>query len=258
MTDNGALAFNQSGDVTFAGSISGSGTLSQIGSGTLTLTGASTFSGGTTVSAGTLAVGNSSALGTGTLAMAEGTTLAFAADGLTLANAVTLSGDPTISVASGQTGTLAGVLSDGSQPGDIVKTGGGTLVLAADNTYSGGTTVSAGTLQLGNGGTSGSIVGNVTDNGTLAFDRSDDFTFAGVISGSGALVQSGAGTLTLTGANTYTGGTTVSAGTLAGNTTSLQGNIVDNAAVAFNQTGTGTYANTISGTGSSSSSAREP
>ncbi len=145
-------------------------------------------------------------------------------------------------VASGQTGTLAGVLSDGTQPGDIVKTGGGTLVLTGDNTYSGGTTVSAGTLQLGSGGTTGSIVGNVTDNATLVFNRADDVTFAGAISGSGALVQAGPGTLTLTGANTYTGGTTVSAGTLAGNTTSLQGNIVDNAAVVFNQTGTGTYA----------------
>ena len=66
-----------------------------------------------------------------------------------------------------------------------------------------------GTLQIGNGGTTGSITGNVVDNGTLAFDRSDAVTFGGVISGTGNVVQRGTGTLTVTAANTYTGTTTV-------------------------------------------------
>ncbi len=70
------------------------------------------------------------------------------------------------------------------------------------------------------------------------------------MSGTGLLTKSGAGTLTLTGANTYTGGTTVSAGTLQGNTTSLQGNIANNAAVVFDQVAAGTYAGVLSGTGS--------
>ncbi|MCP3713762.1 autotransporter outer membrane beta-barrel domain-containing protein, partial [Paraburkholderia sp. CNPSo 3274] len=69
-------------------------------------------------------------------------------------------------------------------------------------------------LQLGNGGTSGSIVGNVTDNGTLAFDRSDTLTYGGVVSGTGALVQMGTGTTVLTGTSTYSGPTTVQTGTL--------------------------------------------
>src|SRR5271166_3611029 len=69
-----------------------------------------------------------------------------------------------------------------SGTGQLTKTGSGALVLIGTNTYSGGTTISAGTLQIGNGGTSGSIVGNVADNGTLAFDRSDAVTFSGVIS----------------------------------------------------------------------------
>ena len=101
-----------------------------------------------------------------------------------------------------------------SGTGQLTKTGSGALVLIVTNTYSGGTTISAGTLQIGNGGTSGSIVGNVTDNGTLAFDRSDTVAFGSVISGTGSLVQLGSGTLVLTGTNTYSGGTTISAGTL--------------------------------------------
>ena len=87
-------------------------------------------------------------------------------------------------------------------------------MLTGANSYTGGTTISAGTLQLGNGGTTGSIVGDVTDNGTLAFNRSDAITFGGVVSGTGSLTQLGAGTTTLTGTNTYTGGTTISAGRL--------------------------------------------
>ncbi|WP_139282644.1 autotransporter domain-containing protein, partial [Pseudoxanthobacter soli] len=250
VADNATLVFNRSDATTFAGAISGTGTVVQAGTGTLTLAGNNSYAGGTSLTAGALAVATSTALGTGTLAMSEGTTLAFAADGLNLANAVTLTGDPTVSVGAGQTGILSGVLSDGTAPGDIVKTGAGTLVFAADNTYSGGTTISAGTLQLGNGGTAGSLVGNVTDNGVLAFNRADSVTFAGIVSGTGSLVQAGTGTLTLTGANTYTGGTTVASGTLAGNATSLQGNIANSGAVVFDQAGTGTYAGVVSGTGS--------
>ena len=87
-------------------------------------------------------------------------------------------------------------------------------LLAADNTYTGGTTITAGTLQLGNGGTTGGIVGDVTDNGTLTFNRSDAVTFAGVISGMGAVNQIGSGTTILTVDSPYTGGTTVNGGTL--------------------------------------------
>ena len=72
----------------------------------------------------------------------------------------------------------------------------------------------AGTLQVGSGPAAGAIPGNVTDNATLAFNRSDVFTYAGNIGGTGNLNQLGAGTLVLTGANTYGGVTTVAAGTL--------------------------------------------
>jgi len=92
---------------------------------------------------------------------------------------------------------------------------GGTLILSGDNTYTGGTIISAGTLQLGNGGTSGSILGDVVNNGTFAINRSDTYTFSGVISGTGSFAQIGPGTTILTAANTYSGGTAINGGVLA-------------------------------------------
>jgi fibronectin-binding autotransporter adhesin len=89
------------------------------------------------------------------------------------------------------------------------------VILTVDNTYTGGTTISGGTLQLGDGGPTGSIVGDVTDNGTLVFNRSgNNKTFTGVISGSGAVVKLGSDILELDGNNTYSGGTTINDGTL--------------------------------------------
>jgi autotransporter-associated beta strand protein len=81
--------------------------------------------------------------------------------------------------------------------------------LTGSNIYSGNTTITNGTLELGGGGTTGSIAGNVTNNGTLAFNRADAVTFANVVSGAGVLAKQGTGTLTLTGANSYSGGTTI-------------------------------------------------
>jgi autotransporter-associated beta strand protein len=101
--------------------------------------------------------------------------------------------------------------------GVVVQNGTGVLTLTGNNTYGSGTTINSGSLQIGNGGTSGSVgTGNVTDNGTLIFNRSDNVNFANRITGTGALVQNGSGTVTLTAGtnNTYAGTTTVSNGTL--------------------------------------------
>lgn len=101
--------------------------------------------------------------------------------------------------------------------GGLTKSGGQTLTLTAENTYTGGTTIAAGELKLGANGTAGSIVGNVTNNGQLTFDRSNTYTFNGEISGAGSVEQIGDGVTVLTANHTYTGPTTITNGTLAVN-----------------------------------------
>ena len=127
------------------------------------------------------------------------------------------------------TGTYAGTMSGSGAPAKV--NGAGTLTLGGTNTYTGGTTVSGGILQ----GDTTSLQGNILNNAAVIFDQASAGTYAGNMSGSGALTKDGAGTLILTGTNTYSGGTTVSGGTLQGNTTSLQGDILNNAAVIFDQ-----------------------
>ena len=106
----------------------------------------------------------------------------------------------------------AGVITGNS----ITKVGSGTWILSGDNTYTGATTISGGTLQIGAGGNTGLLgIGNVTDNAALVFNRFDPVVVSNAVSGSGSLTQAGAGVLTLFAANTYSGTTCVSAGTLA-------------------------------------------
>jgi len=198
--------------------VSGSLGLTKLGGGFLTLTGANTYTGGTIVSAGAL-TGNSTSL-----------------QGSIINNAA-------VNFDQDFNGTYAGNMSG---TGSLTKSYSGNLTLTGTNTYTGGTTVSAGTLT----GNSTSLQGGITDNAVLVFDQASAGTYAGVVSGTGSLTKSNTGTLTLTGANSYAGGTTISVGTLTGNSTSLQGNITDNAALVFDQASAGTYAGVASGTGS--------
>jgi phosphatidylinositol-3-phosphatase len=104
---------------------------------------------------------------------------------------------------------------------------GGTLILCGSNTYGGGTTVTAGTLQIGKGGKSGSFTGNVRNNAALVFNRSDTISFPGIISGEGSLTQAGPGVLTLTSSSLFWGSTIVSGGTLnVADNFALQGSTV--------------------------------
>ena len=174
---------------TLSGNISGSGSFTKAGPGELTLTGSGTY-GGTAITAGTLRIGAGGTTGSIVGNVADSGTLAF---------------DRSDSV------TFGGII---SSTGNLVQLGAGTLILTGNSTYSGGTTISPGTLQLGNGGTSGSIAGHVTDDGALVFNRSDSVTFGGAISGTGGLTQVGSGTLILSGTNTYSGNTNVNVGRL--------------------------------------------
>ena len=239
--------------LTYGGVLTGPGNLTKLGMGTFTLTGANTYTGGTNLNAGILAVNSDANLGTGPLSFNGGILEALTAGtGINSTKAVTLNaGGGTFLADPATTSTLGGPISG---VGSLTKAGIGTLVLAGNNTYTGGTTVSAGTLQLGNGGTTGSISGDIIDNSVLIFDRSDSFTFGGVISGSGSVVDLGTGKLTFTGNNIYTGGTTISAGTLqlgnGGTTGSITGNVTDNSVLAFNRSDPVTFGGVISGTGS--------
>jgi outer membrane autotransporter protein len=229
VADNGTLVFNRSDALTLDGVISGTGTANQTGTGTTILTGDNTYTGGTTISAGTLQLGNGGTSGSIVGNVTDNGTFVF-------------NRSDTVSFASLISGT-----------GAVNQAGTGTTILIGDNTYTGGTTISAGTLQLGNGGTSGSIVGNVSDNGTLAFNRTDTVTFSGSISGTGAVSQAGTGTVILTGDNSYIGGTTISAGTLqlgnGGTSGSIVGNVADNGTFVFNRSDMLTLNGVISGTG---------
>ncbi len=187
-------------------SLTGSGGLTKDGGGTLVVSGANTYSGTTSVDAGTLRANALDAFSANSAhVLAAGTVLDLNDISQTLgslagAGNVNL-GTATLTAGSNNTSTTFSGIMSGA--GSFDKAGSGTTTLSGANTYMGGTTISAGTLQLGSGGTTGSIVGDVANSGTLAFNRSNAFSFSGFISGTGGLQQKGAGTTILTGANTY-------------------------------------------------------
>ncbi len=117
-------------------------------------------------------------------------------------------------VVGGTTIFSGNIVEDGWAHG-LTKEGAGTVVLAGSNSYTGTTTISAGTLQIGNGGATGNLgSAGVVNNAALSFNRNDSTTVANNISGSGSLTQNGAGILTLAGTNTYNGASTVNAGVM--------------------------------------------
>lgn len=224
VVNNGTLVFNRNNGYAFDGVISGSGRVTQAGTGTTILSGNNSYAGGTRIDAGTLQVSSDANLGAATGGLTfMGGTLRSTAD-IVSGRDVALFGAGTLLTDAGTTFELGGTISGG---GPFTKAGAGTLVLTADSLYSGDTTIAGGTLQLGDGGSSGWILGNVANDGALVFDRSDDMTFGGLVSGSGDLVQNGLGVLRLTGDNSYTGATSVNAGTLLvnGNQASATGQV---------------------------------
>ncbi len=232
VSNDTALIFNHTNDLVTVNAISGTGSVTQAGAGTLILTGTNTYSGTTTITNGTLLVGNGGATGTlGSGDVLNDSALAFnRTNALVVANAI-------------------------SGTGTVTQAGSGTTTLTGTNTYGGATSINNGTLQIGDGGTTGTLgTGNVTNNATLAFNRSDTVTISNVISGSGSLLQAGSGTTTLVGTNSYTGGTTITNGTLQvgnGGTTGWigSGGVSNDATLVFNRSDGLTVSNLVTGTG---------
>ncbi|MDQ0251937.1 fibronectin-binding autotransporter adhesin [Sphingomonas kyeonggiensis] len=225
VTNNSALVFNSSAANTVSSSISGTGSIRQSGSGTTTLLANSTYSGGTTITGGTLSVASNGALGdvSGALTINGGALQWTGASG-SIARTINwgASGGGFEITTVGSNLTIGGPLLGG---GALVKSGAGVLTLVGDNTYTGGTTIASGTLNIGNGGTTGSVLGNILNNSTVAFNRTDAFTYAGSITGTGGVAKPNTGALTLTGQNNYGSGTTISGGQflIAGGGTTISG-----------------------------------
>lgn len=244
IVENGTLQLANVSALTFNGvlrdnsGVGGIFSLQKFGTGNLTLNGANTYFGSTSLNAGTLQVGNSNALGTGNLKALANTTLQAGAGGLTTANNITFQGLFTVDV-NVNTYTLAGTLQDFGVAGTLRKTSGGTLTLAGSNSYTGGTQVKAGTLEVSTSsalGTGQLTVSNaylaaVADG--LSFSNAMTFTNAAINTnafnlsltgniGAGNFTKIGAGILTLSGNNDLSGGITVVNGGLAvGSNTAL-------------------------------------
>jgi autotransporter-associated beta strand protein len=265
---------NDFGANTVSLSLAGAGGVSQNG-GTLTLTGANTYTGGTAVSSGTLSIGNATAIGTGTLAITGGTTLSNssgAALTLTNNNAQTWVGNPTISpTASGMnlgtgavtllgntllttnTGstTVGGAIGDGGNGYKLTKIGTGTLILSGANTFSGGVTLSAGTLGIGNAAALGTGPVTVSAAATISNTSGGSLTLT-----TNNPVTLGA-TLTFASSNSLnlgTGGVALGSATRniavtnAATTLTIPGNITQTSTAALVKGGTGTLV--LSGTNS--------
>ena len=214
ITNNGTLRLATQNSFEYPGRITGSGRLQILANalpGIITLTGTNNYTGGTLIGLTTLVLGDGNTPGAGAIAGNVQFIDNFSDAPRTIVfnrpDDFTFSGTITTNFTGPQI-----------NQGIVRQDGTGTLTLTGKNTYGSGTIINAGTVQVGNGGTNGSIgFGPVTDDSILVFNRSDDVTVSSVISGSGAVVKLGAGRLLLTATNTYIGLTTVSNGTLGGN-----------------------------------------
>ncbi|WP_176629292.1 autotransporter-associated beta strand repeat-containing protein [Desulfolutivibrio sulfodismutans] len=223
IASGGLLDWSPSANTGFAGVISGAGDFQKSGAAALTLSGANTYTGDTTITAGTLRV-------TGSLASAS----------VNVAAGSLFDMSPTANT------TYAGVI-EGA--GDFRKSGAATLTLSGNNTYTGDTSITAGTLRLTGSLASQSVA--VSSGALLDMSPSADTTYAGVIEGAGDFRKSGAATLTLSGANTYTGDTAITAGTLRviGSLASQSVDVAAGALFDMSPTANTTYAGVISGAG---------
>ncbi|MBS0209322.1 MAG: autotransporter domain-containing protein [Planctomycetes bacterium] len=228
VTNNSHVLFSQNGSGTFFGTMVGTGDVTITSSGTIVfnngLTGvANSYSGGTTILSGALQ-GNTDNV-QGNINVATNSAVIFS------------------NFTGTTSGTYAGNMFGGGAA--IINASGVTVNFTGSNTYSGGTAVLAGTLS----GTTAGVQGNITNESNVTFNQATNGTYSGNMSGTGSVNIIGTGTVNFTGTNNYTGGTTVSGGTLSGTTTGIQGNIVNNTNVTFAQTTDGSYTGNMSGSG---------
>ncbi|MGA2253320.1 MAG: autotransporter-associated beta strand repeat-containing protein, partial [Thermoguttaceae bacterium] len=225
---SGSSSLSISGNISQAGG-SQSLTLTGDGTGFVSLSGSNSYTGGTILSSGTLLAANPASLPsygtTGAVTVASGAALFVRAG-----NGTTGWSGPqidsllaTVNWNNGSTGfgidTTNGDFTFGSsisQVASLTKLGPNTLTLTGSNTYTGLTTISAGTLQLGDGtaGHDGSVMGDIFDNATLACNLNGTESYSGRISGNGGVTKTGPGTLVLSGQATYAGPTVINAGTI--------------------------------------------
>ncbi|EGK0365487.1 fibronectin-binding autotransporter adhesin ShdA [Salmonella enterica] len=212
IAESATLALSQG---TLDNNVTGEGQIVKSGSDELIVTGDNNYSGGTTITGGTLTADHADSLGTGAIANSG-----------------------VLQVGEGELeNTLSGA-------GSLVKTGTGELTLSGDNSYSGTTTITGGTLTADHADSLGT--GTIANSGVLQVGEGE---LENTLSGSGSLVKTGTGELTLSGDNTYSGGTTITGGTLtADHADSLGSGDIDNNGVL--QVGEGELKNTLSGTGS--------
>jgi autotransporter-associated beta strand protein len=180
---------------TLASALINSGGVNKSGKGTWVLTSTNSYGGGTEVASGVLQVGangSTGSLGGGNVSLAAGTAIDFQRTGALI---------------------VPGAISGN---GSISQNGSGTVILANSNSYTGGTTINTGTLQLGNGSSTGSLPFNaaIVNNSVLVFNTSGSFSYgpASLISGTGNVVVSGGGFIKTLGNNTYTGWTRIDGG----------------------------------------------
>ena len=195
----------------FNSDITGSGGIRKTDAGTLILNGDNSYTGGTAISGGYLQVSEDKNLGAleGNITLRGGV--------LRYGDAFNTSREVVLAYGGGAIDTNGydiSLLNRVSGEGDLHKFGDGTLTLTQDSTFNGTTYVEQGTLQLGDGGTGGSVTSNIVDDSVLAINRSDAVVLNGDISGSGQLWQQGTGTTQLNGDNSWTGITLVENGTL--------------------------------------------
>lgn len=220
----------------------GFGLYEKTGSSTWTLTGTTTAITPWTLSGGILQISSDGNLGapSGGLTF-NGGTLQTTAD-ITSDRSVALTGNGTFLTDPSTTLTLSNVVSGA---GGLTKAGGGTLVLTGINTYAGGPTITAGTLV----GNAASIRGDIGNAGTVVFDQAADASFAGDISGTGAMVKGGAGSLTISGTSLLDW--TVDQGSLVSAAERFGGDVAigAGASFAFDQVANASYAGVLSGAG---------